>query len=315
MSGPSRTGLPRWGVLMALPIIDGNVVEVARRAEAIGFDTFYMPDHFNEVISPVPAIAAVAETTSMRVGAYMLANDLRHPATVARDFAALDVLSGGRVELGIGAGWWPADYHAIGVDMDRPSLRISRLREAVNLIRACWTAEQVDHDGTWYRTRLEPMTRPVQDPHPPIIVGGGGPKLLRVAAEVADVVSIGIPLTSGRREDMVHTAGSTTFEEVARRIETVRKESLRDPLIDMMLFRVAVADRPDEPVDSVDSVDSVARAGGLTPRQVRESPYLQVGPLADVIAGFEKLIALGIGSIVVRVADMEAAALVRRALG
>ncbi len=147
---------------MAPPIVEGSVVDVARRAEALGFDTFYLPDHFNEVLSPLPAIAAVAAATSMRVGAYMLANDLRHPATVARDFAALDVLSDGRVELGVGAGWWPADYHAVGLDMDRPSRRISRLREAVDLIRACWTDETVDHEGTWYRARFKPMTRPIQ---------------------------------------------------------------------------------------------------------------------------------------------------------
>ena len=284
-------------------------MEMARRAEALGFDAFYLPDHFNEVLAPVPAIAAVAAATSMRVGAYMLANDLRHPVTVARDFAALDVLSGGRVELGIGAGWWPADYHAVGLDMDRPSRRISRLREAANLIRACWLDEEVDHNGAWYQARLKPMTRPVQDPHPPIIVGGGGPKLLRVAAEVADVVSVGIPLTSGRRADMARTAASTTFEDVARRVRTARQESPRDPRIDILLFRVAVADRPKE------LIDSVAAAGDVTAEQVRESPYLQVGSLADVVAGFERLMEAGIDSIVVRAADMDAAARVRRALG
>ena len=293
---------------MAPPIVDGSVVEVAKRAEALGFDAFYLPDHFNEVLSPVPAIAAVAGATSMRVGAYMLANDLRHPTTVARDFAALDVLSGGRVELGIGAGWWPSDYHAVGLDMDRPSRRISRLREAANLIRACWLDEEVDHEGTWYRARFKPMTRPVQDPHPPIIVGGGGPKLLSVAAEVADVVSIGISLTSGRRADMARTAASATFEEVARKVHTARAESPRNPLIDILLFRVAVADRPQE------LIDSVAEAGGATSGKVRESPYLQVGSMADVVAGFERLMELGIDSIVVRAADMEAGAQVRRAL-
>ena len=294
---------------MAPPIVEGSVVDVARRAEALGFDAFYLPDHFNEVLSPVPAIAAVAAATSMRVGAYMLANDLRHPATVARDFAALDILSGGRVELGIGAGWWPADYHAVGLDMDPPSRRISRLHEAANLIRACWLEEEVDHHGTWYQARLEPMTRPVQDPHPPIIVGGGGPKLLRVAAEVADVVSIGIPLTSGRRADMAHTSGSTTFEEVARRVSIAREESPRDPLIDILLYRVAVADRPQ------DLIESVAEASGVTSEQVRDSPYLQIGTLPEVVAGFERLLATGIDSIVVRAADMEAAARVMRALG
>ncbi len=123
------------------------------------------------------------------------------------------------------------------------------------------------------------------------------------------MVSIGIPLTSGRRADMARTSASATFEEVALKVHTARKESPRDPLVDILLFRVAVADRPQ------DLIDFVAKASGVTPGQVRESPYLQVGSLSQVVAGFDRLVATGIDSIVVRVADMEAAALVRRALG
>ena len=307
-SSAREAAIPRFGVLFAPPVVEAPVVEVARRAEALGFDAFFVPDHFNEVVSPVPALAAVAGATSLRVGAYMLANDLRHPALVARDFAALDILTEGRVELGMGAGWWPADYQAVGLTMDRPSRRIARLREAVKLVRACWTQGEVNHEGRWYRTRLRPMTYPVQQPHPPIIVGGGGPKLLRVAAEVADVVSIGISLTSGRRADMPVTAASTTFDEVERKVRTAREESTRNPLIDLLLFRVAVGDR------SSKLVDEVAAAHGVTPDKVRASPYLQVGTLAEVAEGFEHLMALGVGSVVVRVSDMEPAAQVKAAL-
>ena len=303
---PSRRApMPRFGVLFAPPVGEGPVIEVARRAESLGFDVFYVPDHFNEVISPVPTLAAVAAATSLRVGAYMLANDLRHPAMVARDFAALDVLSEGRVELGIGAGWWPADYRAVGLSMDRPADRISRLAEAVHLIRRCWTDGEVDHEGRWYRARLDPMTRPVQQPHPPIIVGGGGPRILRVAAEVADVVSIGISLASGKRADMPAVAASTTFDEVSGKVRTARAESTRNALIDVLLYRVAVGSR------SRQLVESVAADHGVGPDQVRESPFLQVGTLPEVVAGFERLAALGIGSIVVRVSDMEAAAQVK----
>ena len=305
---PRSAAVPRFGVLFAPPVVEAPVVDVARRAEALGFDTFYVPDHFNEIVSPVPALAAVAAATSLRVGAYMLANDLRHPALVARDFAALDILSEGRTELGMGAGWWPEDYQAVGLDMDRPSARIARLREAVELVRACWTQEEVDHEGRWYRSRLRPMTYPVQRPHPPIIVGGGGPKLLRVAAEVADVVSIGISLTSGKRADMPATAASTTFGEVARKVRTAREDSSRDPLIDVLLFRVAIGD------NSSELVREVASAHGVTPDKVRESPYLQVGTLAEVVEGFERLMALGVDSMVVRASDMEAAARVKAVL-
>ncbi len=301
-------GRPCLGVLMAPPSVKEPLTEVARQAEALGFDAFYLPDHFNEMLSPIPAIAAVTAITSMRVGAYVLANDLRHPSMVARDFATLDVLSGGRVELGVGAGWWPADYHAVGLEMDSPARRISRLREAVSLIRSCWMDEHVDHDGAWYQTRLKPMTRPVQQPHPPIIVAGGGPKLLRVAAEVADVVSIGIPLTSGRRADMAYTSAAATFEEVARRVRLVREQGSRVRRIDILLFRVEVTNRSDE------MVDQVAEESGVTPDQVRASPYVHVGSLSEVASGFRDLMAIGIDSIVVRAADMKAAARVGNAL-
>ena len=284
------------------------MVEVARRAEALGYDAFYVPDHFNEVISPLPALAAIASATSLRVGAYMLANDLRHPALVARDFAALDVLSEGRVEVGIGAGWWHADYGAVGLDMDRPAARIARLREAVELIRACWTRDEVDHQGEWYRARFTPMFRTVQDPHPPIIVGGGGPLILRTAAQVADIVSIGISLKSGRRSDMPSTNASATFDEVAAKIRTARRESRRHALIDILLFRVAVGE------NSSALVDSVAAEYGVDADMVRESPYMQVGSLHEVVAGFRRLVALGVDSVVVRASDMEAAAQVKAAL-
>ena len=304
-SGVPAIDKPRFGVLMTPPLVAGSVIEVAKRAEALGFDSFYLPDHFNEVISPVPALGAVAAVTSLRVGAYMVANDLRHPAVVARDFATLDLLSDGRAELGIGAGWWPSDYHAVGIRMDRPSERISRLREAVNLIRSCWTEDEVDHEGRWYRTRLTPLVRPVQKPHPPIIVGGGGPKILRVAAEVADVVSIGISLTSGRREDMPATNAAAVYGVVARKVQTARRESSRAALIDILLFRVVVGDRSDR------VVASVAAEHGVDPENVRRSPYFQVGTVADAADGFERLMALGVGSFVVRAADMEAAAQVK----
>ena len=308
ISPASRGSIPRFGVFFAPPLVEDSVVEAAQRAEALGFDAFYIPDHFNEVISPVPSLAAVAGATSLRVGAYMLANDLRHPALVARDFAALDVLSEGRVELGIGAGWWPADYDALGLHMDRPAERIARLREAVELIRSCWVDDQVDHQGKWYRSRFTPMFRTAQQPHPPIIVGGGGPKLLRVAAQVADVVSIGISLTSGRRADVAAANASTTFDEVARKVRSAQEQSRRNALIDMLLFRVAVGDRSSE------LVDSVAAEHGVSPDEVRASPYLQVGSVKEVVDGFERLMALRVGSIVVRASDMEAAARVKKAL-
>ena len=305
---PSAPRRLRFGVLISPPLTYGTVVEAAERAEELGYDAFYIPDHFNEVISPVPALAAVAAATSLRIGAYMLANDLRHPAMTARDFAALDELSGGRAELGLGAGWWPPDYRALGREMDRPSRRISRLREAVDLIRACWTQEQVDHEGRWYRTRLTPMVRPVQKPHPPIIVGGGGPKLLAAAAEAADVVSITAPLRSGRREDLPAEAARAEYEDLARKARSVREASKQNAALDMLFFRVAVGERSDQ------AVEEAAAAHGVDPERVRRSPFYQVGTPEEAADGIQRLADSGFGSFVVRAVDMEAAAQVKALL-
>lgn len=306
-SPPGAGGL-RFGVLVSPPLTYGSVVEAAERAEELGYDAFYIPDHFNEVISPVPALAAAASATSLRIGAYMLANDLRHPAMTARDFAALDELSGGRAELGLGAGWWPPDYRALGMEMDRPSDRISRLKEAVSLIRACWTQEQVDHEGRWYRTRLTPMVRPVQKPHPPIIVGGGGPKLLAAAAEAADVVSITAPLRSGRREDLPAEAARAEYGELARKARSVREASKRTAALDMLFFRVAVGERSER------VVEAVAAEHGVDPERVRRSPFFQVGTPEEAADGVERLADCGFGSFAVRAVDMEAGARVKALL-
>ena len=163
---------------------------LARSAEELGYSSLLVPDHLGQQLSPIAAIAAAAAATAtLRVGGFVFANDFRHPLVLAREAATLDLLSDGRLELGLGAGWRTADYRQLGMTYDAPGRRIDRLVEASGLIKRLLSGQTVTHAGPHYRlgaARIWP--RPIQRPHPPIIMGGGGPRMLRLAAREADIV-------------------------------------------------------------------------------------------------------------------------------
>lgn len=155
---------------------------------------------------------------TLRFGTAVLGNDYRHPAVLAKDAATLDVVSGGRLELGIGAGWLREDYEALGLDYAAPRVRIDRLAEALTVIKACWTGDPFDFSGEHYAIRTyaaRPM--PAQKPRPPIIVGGGSPRVLRLAGAEADIVGIH-PSTA--KSDFVT---DTQEEPTCRKLEWIRE--------------------------------------------------------------------------------------------
>ena len=190
----------RFGVVSGNAVSHAEWVSKARRAEELGYAILLVPDHIVIGIAPLTALAVAAEATStLRVGSLVLGNDFRHPAWLAKEAATLDLLSDGRFELGMGAGYLPADYAQTGLPFDSPGTRIDRLEEALDIVAQLFTGEAVSFSGKHYRvTGLQGRPTPVQRPGPPIFVGGTGRRLLSVAARRAD--SLGVGFTVWRTE-------------------------------------------------------------------------------------------------------------------
>ncbi len=155
-------------------------------------------DHLLDQLAPIPAMATVAAATrKLRIGTFVLNNDLRHPAVLAQDLATLDVLSEGRLEIGIGAGWNRPEYVAAGIPMEAPGSRVGRLEESIQILKGLFAGEPFSFSGKHYTiTAMEGRPRPVQLPHPPFLVGGGGRRVLGIGAREAQIVGLA-PRTGG----------------------------------------------------------------------------------------------------------------------
>jgi probable F420-dependent oxidoreductase len=199
------------------PILDrATLVERARRAEALGYDLMAIPDHLLKQMAPLPAMVSMAEaTTRLRVGAFVLNNDLRHPAVLAQDLATIDQLTGGRLVIGIGAGWNQPEYAATGIQMDPPGVRIGRMEEAIAVLKGLFADGPFTFEGRHYRiTEMEGWPKPVQRPHPPLIVGGGGRRVMRIAAREAQIVSLAPRLPSNTDPDIRGCLAKGTEEKI-----------------------------------------------------------------------------------------------------
>ena len=189
----------RFGVQVGGSHTGESLATLARRAEELGYATVYFPDHFIDTeLAPMVAMSAAASATStLRVGALVFDNDYKHPAILAKEIATIDVLSGGRTELGIGAGWMEVDYTALGLPYDRPGVRIARLEEALAVIKGCYSPDAFSFSGDHYTvTEYQSIPKPAQAKIP-ILIGGGGPKVLRLAGREADIVGINPNLKAG----------------------------------------------------------------------------------------------------------------------
>lgn len=254
---------------------------LARRLEGLGYATLCLPDHLAERPAPMPALAAAAAATSrLRVGTMVLNNDFRHPVLLAREAATLDVMSGGRFELGLGAGYVKAEYDQTGLRFDRGGVRVERLGEAVVIVKRLFQGEPVTFSGRHYQVAghsLDPQ--PVQQPRPPIVIGGNGPRLLTLAATEADVVALtGITFAGGgvRRQMAGFTAaGVDERVRLVREAAGARFEQLE---LSALVQRVILTE------DRRGAAEELAQRWDFTVDDVLASPFVLLGSIDEIVA-------------------------------
>lgn len=189
----------RFGVDLQQPLDGRSWLDTVREVEGLGYSTLFVPDHFDEGIGPITALAmAAAVTTTINVGTLVLDCDFRHPAVLARELASIDVLSEGRLEVGIGAGWKSLDYERSGIPMDPPRIRVDRMIEHAHVLKGLFADGPFSFAGTHYTiTDLEGTPKPFRPGGPPFLIGGGARRVLRFAGAVADIVGVNASVHSG----------------------------------------------------------------------------------------------------------------------
>ncbi|HKT03533.1 MAG TPA: TIGR03621 family F420-dependent LLM class oxidoreductase [Rugosimonospora sp.] len=214
-----------------------------RRIEDLGFAAVAVSDHFTRgwMMDPIVAMSAAAEaTTDLRVLSLVLGNDYRHPAPLHKALATLDVFSGGRVEVGIGAGWMPSDYEAAGLPLDPAPVRVDRLHESVDVLKGLFAGEPLTYHGKHYHiSDLDGLPKPVQRPHPPLLIGGGGKRVLELAGAEADIAGIAPSMRAGAGTGSAVL--DMTGDRVAEKVAAVRagaQAADRDP--DALQFQISV---------------------------------------------------------------------------
>jgi probable F420-dependent oxidoreductase len=269
----------RFGIQCKGPADVTGWPALARTVEDLGWSTLTVADHLDDQLAPIPAVmAAAAATTTLQVGTMVLANDYRHPVMVAKEAATVDVLSGGRFELGIGAGWMTTDYDAAGIPLDRPGVRIDRLTEALAILRGHWAGEPFTFTGEHYTVReLVGRPSPVRAGGPTVVIGGGGERVLRLAARTADIVAVNVNLRAGVIDERAFPDG--TPEATDRKLAWIR-DAAGDRFADLELqVRVHLAMVTD---DRAGVIDELAPAFGLTSEQAAATPHALVGTVEEI---------------------------------
>jgi probable F420-dependent oxidoreductase len=228
-------------------------------------------------------MAAAAATTTLRIGSNVFANDFRHPLILGREVAAVDLFSQGRLVLGLGTGFWRSDYDQSGIVLEPPSLRVGRLEEAVRIIKGIFTTTPFSFTGQYYTVRdfaLSPAS--IQQPHPPILLGGGGPRILALAAREADIVSFGMRTTRAGGFDTSSISPDATAEKVAwvRQAAGERLEQLEFSVL--ASYAAVTGDR----AGVAEQMAEGWRGAGvdIVAQQILESPTTLIGTLDEIVA-------------------------------
>jgi len=303
----------RFGVQLSRADSGPQWRSLVRKVEDLGYSTVFLPDHFGDQLAPMVALATAAEaTSSLRVGTLVLGNDYRHPLMLAKEAATLDLLSEGRLELGIGAGWMTTDYEQSGITLDPPATRVERMAEAIAVMKTLWSGGG-DFEGTHYRLRgAEGLPLPHRRPHPLLMVGGGSRGVLSVAGAEADIVGLNPRLAEGfvgpdalasivperydRRLEWVRQAAGGRFENIEIQSLTffVRVVPDKDRVLDetAAMFRLPTDVAADVPIALVGSVEQIVetldarrRRWGMSYWVVHDRDIDAMAPVVAAVAG------------------------------
>ncbi len=272
--------------------------ELARQAEDLGYSTLFTTDHYfgpGEIsdssghrpvdVAPLAAMTAAAMVTSrLRVGCRVFCVDYHHPVVLAKELATLDMLSGGRVEAGLGAGWVTAEYEGLGITMDRPGVRIERLAETAELLKAHWAGQPLAVKGTYVRASgFAGRPLPVQRPHPPIFIGGGAPRVLRLAGRLADIVSINFNNAAGKLGS--GSVASSTQAATQEKIGWIREgagDRFGDIELEIAAYFIAISEDPGQ------AVAAMARRFGVPAEVLAEHPHALIGSVPAICDALEQ---------------------------
>lgn len=271
----------RFGVQLKTSPTGAEWTEQARRIESHGYDVATMPDHFDDQLAPMPALQAILDaTTTLRAGALVFDNDYKHPLVLAKELATMDVLSGGRVEIGLGAGWMISDYEQAGMPYDRPGVRIDRFVEGLSVIKGVMGDGPFSFEGEHYTIAAhDGFPKPIQRPHPPVLIGGGGPRMLSIAAREADIIGVNLTLKNGVVDP--DALATVTAEAVTDKVANVAAAAsaagrLDEIEMNVRVFFVSVTD------DRAGRIAAMAQMIGVDEAAVAASPFALVGSPAKI---------------------------------
>ena len=265
-------------------LVDAKTLsERARWAESIGCSHICVHDHLASQHAPIPLLTAVAMATErLRLCPLVFNNDLRHPAVLAQELASLDILSGGRVEVGIGAGWNEREYLAAGIPYDRAGIRIERLTEAIGILRGLFADGPFSHSGRYYSiTAMDGQPKPVQRPHPPFLIGGTRERVLRLAAREADIVGLDLRQRGEAILDAFEARTDVRIgwirEEAGDRIDALDLNVLR------VIGDITVTDQPLKAAADLARQYEGWTGQTISPQDVLESPFSLIGSVSDLV--------------------------------
>jgi probable F420-dependent oxidoreductase len=283
--GPKTLKRFRFGAGSAPVDSQDKFAASCRHVESLGYDLLTFPDHVESELGPIAAVTAAAlATTRIRIGTKVLANDFRHPAILARELATIDILSGGRLDIGIGAGGRKSDFDRTGLPYDTNGIRISRLMESVAIIKGLLANETFSYEGKFYRVEgAIGQPRPVQKPHPPFVIGGGRQRILSFAAREADIVSFNMDLSQGGRGPIA--SASMSDDKTQEKLNWVREAAgaRMDQLeLQIQLYGLAIAQ------DRSAAAAKMGQAWDLPVETILSSPHFLIGELDEVCDELER---------------------------